>query len=88
MDSIKQYRVKLLCNDEVWQQFTTINQVNQYISRDIISRNSSSFFQGNNFNITGSLFVKPENYIVESYDWDRLEFLPSHFGFIKNTMCK
>jgi len=88
MESIKQYRVKLLSFDEEWQILNNINQVNEYIKRDVVTRNSVQYFQQIHFKITGKLFVTPSDYIVESYDWDRLEFLPSHFGIIKNKMCK
>ena len=87
MKTIKNYRVRLLESQNP-KEFTNINQVNDYIVRDIIKRNSDTMGQINTYNETGFIFVNPESYLIEKYDWDRLEFLPLCCGLVKNKMCK
>ena len=87
MRAIKNYRVRLL-ESENPKVFTNIFEVNQYITTDIIKRNSEMMGQIETYNQTGFIFVKPESYLIEKYDWNKLEFIPSHFGIIKNKKCK
>jgi hypothetical protein len=88
MRAIKQYRVKLIDNDEEWQILSNLFEVNSYIERDVITRNTIKMFRDVNYTNTGKFFVNSQDYIVESYDWDKLEFLPSHFGIIKNKLLE
>ena len=37
------------------------------------------------YNQTGFILATPESYMVESYDWDNLEFIPLAIGKIKNS---
>lgn len=71
MRSIKNYRVTLLMSETGAKEFTNINEVNNFIDRDL-KRNQQDEF----------------SYLVESYDWDKLEFLPLTFGKIKNKLKK
>lgn len=86
--SIKQYRVKLLVIDDEWQEFTTINEVNEFIKRDTILKNISSINKLITYQNIGSLIIRPFNYLVESYDWEEMNFIPSHFGILENNLCK
>ena len=86
MNAIKQYRVKLLMT-EISHEFSTINQVNEWIDNDMLKRNQSRMGQIETYNQIGFIFATPSSYMVESYDWDKLEFLPSHFGILQNKMC-
>ncbi len=87
MKAIKNYRVRLL-ESENPIEFTNIFEVNQYITTDILKRNCDMMGQIETYMQTGFIFVKPESYLIEKFDWDKLEFIPSHFGIIKNQMCK
>jgi hypothetical protein len=69
MRSIKNYRVTLLMSESGAKEFTNINEVNNFIDKDL-KRNQQDEF----------------SYLVESYDWDKLEFLPLTFGKIKNKL--
>ena len=84
MNAIKQYRVKFLMT-EISQEFSTINQVNEWIDNDILKRNRSRMGQIETYNQTGFILATPESYMVESYDWDKLEFVPLAIGKIKNS---
>lgn len=83
MRAIKNYRVRLL-ESENPIEFSNIFEVNQYITTDILKRNSQPMGQIETYNETGFIFVTPESYLIESYNWDKLEFQVSHVGLIKN----
>ena len=86
MRAIKNYRVRLL-ESENPIEIKIISEVNQYIIIDIIKRNSDMMGQINTYNLTGFIFVRPESYLIEKYDWDKLEFQPLCHGLIENKMC-
>lgn len=81
MKAIKQYRIKLILTEPIgtnycktltsdYKRYSTINEVNKAIDSGLY------LFKD---------YIKEEDYLVESYDWDKCEFVPIGFGKIKNT---
>jgi hypothetical protein len=73
MRSIRQYRVTLLL-EKVTDPFlfTTINEVNRFVS---VANQLNQHLNPNS---------EDPICLIESYDWDKLEYLPHAFGIIKN----
>ncbi len=79
MRALKQYRVTLLLEGEGFskpQLFSNINEVNKFVS---IAEQLNRYYHPES---------KKPVCLIESFDWDKLEYLPHAFGEIHNKKTK